>query len=70
MKAIREKTNEIELWTRDNLVRRSDFQNAIDVFTRSVDGLRHDVSSNYRELNSKLDRIAQGMREDRASREQ
>jgi ABC-type protease/lipase transport system fused ATPase/permease subunit len=58
IKAVREKANEIELWTRDNLVRREDFKIAVEGLSRTVE-----------RIDNKLDRIAQNIREDRIDRD-
>lgn len=59
--ALRQKATDMELWGRDNYVRRNDFQNVIDSFTRSVESLRGDMNAGYLRLDSKLDRV---LRED------
>jgi hypothetical protein len=58
IRAVREKTNEIELWTRDNLVRREDFKTAFEGLTRAVE-----------KIDDKITRIGQNMREDRIERD-
>jgi hypothetical protein len=62
LKALKEKVNLMELDTERNFTRRSDFQNAIDSFTRSISDLRADIKSEraeiraeYQGLSNKLD---------------
>lgn len=65
--ALRQKATDMELWNRDNFVRRSDFQNAVDGFTRSIDNLRADIKNDrveikeeYARLSDKLDEVIKG----------
>lgn len=58
VKAVREKINEIELWTRDNLVRREDFKTAVEGLTRNFD-----------KMDTKLDWIIQNNREGRINQD-
>lgn len=58
--ALRQKATDMELWSRDNFVRRADFQNAVDGFTRSIDNLRADMNGQYTRINDKLDQVIQG----------
>lgn len=58
MSAIRQKIIDVELWSRDNYVLRTDFRNVVEGFTKSMD-----------RINDKLDRIAEGMRDDRDARD-
>ena len=60
LSALRQKATDMELWNRDNFVRRNEFQNAVDGFTRSIDSLRADIKGEYARLNDKLDRVIQG----------
>lgn len=60
MAALRQKAVDMELWNRDNFVRRVDFQNAVDSFTRSIDNLRADMNGQYTRINDKLDQVIQG----------
>jgi len=62
--ALRQKATDMELWNRDNFVRRAEFQNAVDSFTRSIDSLRADIKDDraeikgeYVRLNEKLDQL-------------
>jgi hypothetical protein len=58
--ALRQKAVDMEIWNRDNFVRKTEFQNAIDSFTRSVDSLRTEMNGQYARLNDKMDQIIQG----------
>lgn len=65
--ALRQKATDMELWNRDHFVRRTDFQNAVDSFTRSIADLRADIKNDrteikeeYARLNDKLDKVIQG----------
>ena len=58
--ALRQKAVDMEIWNRDNFVRRADFQNAVDGFTRSIDNLRADKNGQYSRINDKLDQVIQG----------
>jgi hypothetical protein len=58
--ALRQKATDMELWSRDNFVRKTEFQNAFDSFTRSIDNLRSDMNAQYSRLGDKLDQIIQG----------
>src|SRR6476646_10436541 len=57
MAAIRQKTTDGELWSRDNFVRRTDFQNAFNSFERSIEALRTEMNAGYLRLDGKLDRL-------------
>lgn len=59
LQAIRQKINDVELWNRDNFVRRTDFQNVIDGFTKSVEGLRTSIDGLRASMDSRLDRAIQ-----------
>lgn len=48
--ALRTKVNSMELDTERHFVRREDFQNAVDSFTRSIDNLRNDLKGERAEL--------------------
>ena len=63
--ALRTKASDMEIWGRDNYVRRSDFQNVVDSFTRSIEALRADINANYQRLNDKLDRVIRGIKEEK-----
>lgn len=64
MAALRQKVVDMELWNRDNFVRRPDFQNVVDSFTRAIEGMRADMNAGYLRLDSKLDRVIQGIKEE------
>lgn len=51
--ALREKTNQIELWTRDNLVN----QRAFDTLTRSLEEMAKDIKEEHRTLRSEISKI-------------
>lgn len=55
--ALRQKATDMELWSRDNFVRRSDFQNVVDGFTKSIESLRIDINANYQRLDDKLNQL-------------
>lgn len=57
LSAIRQKATDVEIWNRDNFVRRTDFQNVVDGLTRSMEGLRVSVEGSLKEMNAKLDRF-------------
>ena len=65
MAALRQKAADMEIWGRDNYVRRSDFQNVVDSFTRSIEALRADINTKYQRLNDKLDRVIRGIKEEK-----
>ena len=65
MAALRQKVVDMELWNRDNFVRRPDFQNVVDSFTRAIEGMRADMNAGYLRLDGKLDRVIQGIKEDK-----
>jgi hypothetical protein len=58
--ALRQKAVDMEIWNRDNFVRKTEFQNAVDSFTRSIDSLRSDMNSQYARLSDKMDQVIQG----------
>jgi hypothetical protein len=58
--ALRQKAVDMEIWNRDNFVRKAEFQNAVDSFTRSIDSLRSDMNSQYARLSDKIDQLIQG----------
>lgn len=58
MSGMRQKMIDVELWGRDNYVRRADFQNVVDGFTKSIE-----------RMNDKLDRVIQGIKDDRDDRD-
>jgi hypothetical protein len=58
--ALRQKAVDMEIWNRDNFVRKTEFQNALDAFTRSIDSLRTEMNGQYARLNDKMDQIIQG----------
>lgn len=55
--ALRQKVVDMELWGRDNFVRRQEFQTAIDGFARSIESLRVEINAGYQRLTDKMDRI-------------
>jgi hypothetical protein len=66
--AIRNKINEVEIWNRDNFVRRHDFSAVIDGINRSIENLRAEMGASIgamrtemtagiKDIGSKLDRI-------------
>lgn len=55
--ALRQKAVDMELWGRDNFVRRQEFQTAIDGFARSIESLRVEINAGYQRLTDKMDRI-------------
>lgn len=59
--ALRTKVHEVELWTRDNFVRRSDFSQVIDGVTRSIEGLGVRVDAAVVRIEAKIEKL----REDR-----
>ena len=54
--ALRTKVTTMELETERNFVRRPDFQNAIDNFTRTIDNLREDIKNDYSRIIEKMDK--------------
>jgi hypothetical protein len=58
--ALRQKAVDMEIWNRDNFVRKTEFQNAVDSFTRSIDSLRSDMNGQYARLSDKIDQLIQG----------
>jgi hypothetical protein len=58
--ALRQKAVDMEIWNRDNFVRKTEFQNSVDSFTRSIDSLRTEMNGQYARLNDKMDQIIQG----------
>jgi hypothetical protein len=57
---VETKVGTLTLETERNFVRRSDFQNAIDSFNRSISDLRSEIRQEYGRLNDKLDQVIQG----------
>lgn len=62
--AVREKVNDVErlirqveLWSRDNFVKREDFVNQLTALTRSIEGLSARVETNARYIESKIEKI-------------
>lgn len=52
--ALRQKATDMELWSRDNFVRRADFQNAVNGFTRSNDDVRAEIKGLRSELKEEI----------------
>ena len=50
----------IELESERSFVRKQEFQNVVDSFTRSIDSLRNDMNGQYGRINDKLDQVIQG----------
>jgi hypothetical protein len=57
---VEKRVDNLTLETERNFVRRADFQNAIDSFTRSISDLRSEIRQEYGRLNDKLDQVIQG----------
>jgi chromosome segregation ATPase len=55
--ALRTKVTTMELETERNFVRRPDFQNAIDSFTRSIADLRADIKNDRAEIKEEYSRL-------------
>ena len=51
------KTSEVEIWVRDNLVRRDEFTSSVAQINRSLDGLRAYVESTAKTTDEKLERM-------------
>jgi hypothetical protein len=52
-----DKMSGMELWNRDNFVRRSDFQNALDSLNRSNDDIRGDIKGLRAEIKEEIGRL-------------
>lgn len=57
MQAIRQKINDVEIWNRDNFVRRGDLTDATSALNKSIDVLRADVTSTMTRIESKIDKL-------------
>ena len=50
----------VQLESERAFVRKQEFQNVVDSFTRSIDSLRNDMNGQYTRINDKLDQVIQG----------
>jgi hypothetical protein len=55
--ALREKIRDVELWNRDNFVRRPDFTTAIDSFNHSIQMLSAKFDADLTKLEVKIDKL-------------
>jgi hypothetical protein len=57
MLAVRQKTTEVEIWVRDNLVRRDEFTTSVSQINRGLDALRAYVEKTSQTTDEKLERM-------------
>ena len=57
--ALRQKINEVELWSRDTFVRRDEFTQSITQVNRNIDALRLSTESAMKSFDAKLDSLDQ-----------
>lgn len=57
LSALRQKATDMELWNRDNFVRRQEFASMVESFNRSVESLGSKFDVAVSRLESKIDRL-------------
>jgi SMC interacting uncharacterized protein involved in chromosome segregation len=60
LSAIRQKVNDVELWARDEFVRRDDFYRILDGINKSITALGDKIDARVDKLVSKIDQLRAG----------
>lgn len=55
--AMREKINQVELWARDEFIRRQDFYRTVDAITDSITNLGKELKERFDVMEGKIDEI-------------
>lgn len=57
MPAIREKINQVELWARDEFIRREDFYRTVDTINKNIGELGIELKNRFDKIDKKIDDI-------------
>ena len=57
LRAIREKTTQVELWVRDNLVRRDEFRDAVEQLGHNLVAMDSKLEASRQSIDGKLERL-------------